>query len=188
MANLGCCLAAAVMFFTMLFLWMVRPDIARYYCAEWWIRRAYRNRQWARAEARSREYLAQAERFHWDWNYGNAVHNGNQFIGLVRLRQGDLSGAKEYLIRAGLSPGSPQLDSFGPAMPLARELLERGERVVVAEYIDLVAAFWTREKPRHADSPCARAMLDEKTRLVQQWKLDIAAGRVPDYYLWQQPA
>ena len=178
----------AVMFFVIGFLWIASPDHARYYSAEGWIRRAYRKRRWNKVEALSRKYLDMAERLRPDWNYGNAIHNGNQFIGLVRLRQEDIEGAKEYLLRAGLSPGSPQLDSSGPTMTLARELLERGERVVVLEYVDLIATFWTEAKPRHAVQPGAGDILEEKKRMVQQWKLDIAAGRIPEYYLWHHAA
>ncbi len=113
-------------FGSQLLLWIIQPGLARFYSAERRIKRAYRRKRWENTALLSRQYLAQAERYHSDWNYGNAIHDGNQFLGLVRLRQGDIEAAKEHLLAAGLSPGSPQLDSFGPSMVLARELLERG--------------------------------------------------------------
>ena len=45
-------------------------------------------------------------------------------------------------MRAGKTPGSPQLDSFGPDRDLARALLERGERTAVLAYLAECARFW----------------------------------------------
>ena len=168
------------------FMWIGSPKQARFYSMEGRIKRAYRKKRWQRAERLSREYLAQAERLHTDWNYGNAIHDGNQFLGLIRLRQGDVEGAKACLLAAGLSPGSPQLDSFGPNMMLARELLERDERLVVAEYVDLIARFWAADKPAHAEIPGHLEHMEEKGRLIEEWKIDIAEGRIPTDGLWHQ--
>ncbi len=76
------------------------------------------------------------------WNYGNAIHDGHLVLGLVALRKDDVSTARRELLEAGKTPGSPQLNSFGPNMMLANELLERGERETVLEYLDLCWAFW----------------------------------------------
>ncbi len=51
-------------------------------------------------------------------------------------------GWKKYLIAAGKSPGSPQMDSFGPNMTLAKDLLEKGERDAVLEYFMRCRKFW----------------------------------------------
>src|SRR5438046_1216100 len=64
------------------------------------------------------------------WYYGNVVHEANQILGLAALQQGNVRLARHYLLAAGKTPGSPQLDSFGPNMVLAQKLLERGERDV----------------------------------------------------------
>jgi hypothetical protein len=77
-----------------------------------------------------------------NWNDGNAVHKGNIILGRVALRRNDVAKAKQHLIAAGKTKGSPQLDTFGPNMTLAEELLKRGEKQVVLEYIDLCAQFW----------------------------------------------
>lgn len=77
-----------------------------------------------------------------NWDYGNAIHYGHLILGHVALRRGDVEQAKEQLLRAGRTPGSPQLNSFGPNMSLARDLLLKGEKEVVLTYIDLVADFW----------------------------------------------
>jgi hypothetical protein len=78
-----------------------------------------------------------------DWNDGNAVHDGNMVRGLVALHSGNVEQAAKDLIEAGKTPGSPQLNSFGPNMTLASELLERGQRDAVLEYLTLCKKFWS---------------------------------------------
>lgn len=83
------------------------------------------------------------------------------------MKAGDLEHAKNYLIKAGETPGSPQLGSFGPNMSLAKELLEVGETAVVLEYIDLCEKFW---------QPQLRAMFG-----ADEWKGQIENGEIPDF-------
>ena len=78
-----------------------------------------------------------------DWNDGNAIHDGNMVRGLVALRSGNVEQAAKDLIEAGKTSGSPQLNSFGPNMTLASELLEKGQRDAVLEYLTLCKKFWT---------------------------------------------
>jgi len=96
----------------------------------------------AKAQQFASELLQDAEKFHDNWNYGNAVHKGNIVLGRVALQQGNIAGAKEHLLAAGNTPGSPQLDSFGPNVTLARELLEKGEREAVIAYLQSCGKFW----------------------------------------------
>ena len=77
-----------------------------------------------------------------DWNYGNAIHHGHIILGRIALLSGNLGEAREHLIAAGETPGSPQLNSFGPSMTLAKELLEKGERDAVIRYFQVCANFW----------------------------------------------
>lgn len=78
-----------------------------------------------------------------DWNDGNAIHDGNMVRGLVALHSGNVEQAAKDLIEAGKTTGSPQLNSFGPNMTLASELLEKGQRDAVLEYLTLCKKFWT---------------------------------------------
>ena len=96
------------------------------------------------------------------WNRGNLVHDGHMILGRIALIRGDVADAKVHLLESGKTPGSPQLASFGPNMSLALSLLEKGEFEVVSEYFELCSVFWQRPK------------LDE-------WKLDVKSGRVPDF-------
>jgi hypothetical protein len=96
----------------------------------------------AKAEQYSTDLLQMAAEYKSDWNYGNAIHKGNIILGRIALRRGDIAGAKQRLLAAGETPGSPQLDSFGPSMTLAKDLLEKGERDVVLTYFQDCAKFW----------------------------------------------
>ena len=101
--------------------------------------------------------------------YGTIVHNANQVLGRVALREGNVTDAKRYLLRAGSTPGSPTLNSYGPQLFLAREFLERGERAIVLEYLDLVRRFWSKARWSELD----------------QWKREIAEGKIPTSIQWR---
>jgi hypothetical protein len=88
-------------------------------------------------------------------------------LGRIAVREGRIEDAKRFLIEAGKSPGSPQLDSFGPDMGLAKDLLEKGERDTVLEYFQLCRKFWEVGR---------RGKLD-------QWTKDVKAGKMPDFGL-----
>jgi tetratricopeptide (TPR) repeat protein len=118
----------------------------------------------AKAQQYASELLLSAPKFKNNWNYGNALYQGNVVLGRVALARGDLAGAKEHLLAAGQTPGSPQLDSFGPNMTLAQELLEKGEREVVLTYLQSCGKFWK--------------MGGDK---LQTWMATIRGGGTPDF-------
>jgi hypothetical protein len=112
----------------------------------------------------AKELLALAPKYQGNWNYGNAIQDGNLVLGRIALKEGRKEEAKQYLIEAGRSPGSPQMNSFGPNMSLARDLLEKGERDVVLQYFDLCRKFW-----------------DLGHDQLDQWTKDVKAGKTPDF-------
>ena len=118
----------------------------------------------AKAEQYGSELLQAAQKFPDDWNYGNAVHEGNIILGRIALQRGDIVGAKQHLLAAGETRGSPQLDSFGPNMALAKELLEKGERDVVLTYLQSCAKFWK--------------MGGEQ---LQSWTATVKGGGIPEF-------
>ncbi len=117
------------------------------------------------------------------WNYGNIIHDANEILGRLALREGKVAEAKRHLLKAGQTPGSPQLNSYGPSMDLARELLEQGERNAVIEYLDLIGKFWGQRYGYKANERFSR----EKRALLQQWKTDIRAGKIPKHRKWLRP-
>ncbi len=106
---------------------------------------AFNSGEYAKAEALSFNLLKEAESWKTNWNYGNAIHAANLVLGRVALVQGDIDEARKFLIAAGKTPGSPQLNSFGPDMLFAHEMLKRGESKVVLEYFELCAKFWLKK-------------------------------------------
>ena len=96
----------------------------------------------AKATSYSQSLLEQAALMVGDWNYGNAIHVAHLVLGEIALNAGDVPSAKNHLLAAANIPGSPQLDTFGPNMRLANQLLAKGERDVVVQYFDLCARFW----------------------------------------------
>lgn len=110
--------------------------------------------------------LALAPTYPTSWYYGNAIHKGHLILGRIALRQGDRHQAIEHLLAAGQTPGSPQLDTFGPNMTLAKELLEVGERGAVLAFIRLCQNFWAREFAQDSSD---------------LWCEQIEHGEVPDF-------
>lgn len=116
---------------------------------------------------RTRRYaqtlLDLSPRFPNDWNYGNGLHAGHSALGLLALDSGDVAEAVRRLLASGETPGSPQLDTFGPGFELARRLLAQGEREAVRGYLERCGRFWEM----------GRAKLDT-------WLQALAAGQTPD--------
>jgi len=90
----------------------------------------------------AKELLSEAAKNADDPNYGNAIYDGNMVLGRVALRQGDIVKAGKLLLEAGRTTGSTQLNSLGPDMTLAEELIEKGERDVVSQFFVLCRRFW----------------------------------------------
>jgi len=99
-----------------------------------------------------------------NWNYGNAVQDFNLVLGRLAVKDGNILKAKEYLLAAGNSPGSPQMDTFGPNMSLAKDLIEKGEKEIVIEYLKLCSAFWDMDRGR-----------------LKKWITEVEAGKTPDF-------
>jgi hypothetical protein len=110
------------------------------------------------------ELMAMLPNFQGDWNYGNAVQDANLVLGRIAVQEGHVDEAKRRLIAAGNSPGSPQMNSFGPNLSLAKDLLEKGEREAVLEYFELCRKFWKMD----------RGQLDA-------WSQEVKAGKIPDF-------
>jgi tetratricopeptide (TPR) repeat protein len=127
-------------------------------------RSAFDAGEYGKARQYAEELLAAAAAHKGEWNYGNAIHQGNLVLGRVALREGRVDEAKSRLLEAGNTTGSPQLDSFGPNMALAKELLERHQTDVVLQYLDECSKFWQTHSHE-----------------LQQWKAAIQQGQVPNF-------
>ena len=100
------------------------------------------------------------------WNLGNRVHHGNLTLGRLALAEGNLEEANDRILKAGRTPGSPQLNSFGPNMALAKDLLEHGETEVVLQYFELCSRFWNS---------------DHALERLAEWTAAVNAGEIPKF-------
>ena len=117
------------------------------------------------AQTYANELLSEANRNRGDAFYGNGIYYGNFVNGLVALkRDNNLELAGDYLIAAGKTPGSPTLNSFGPNMLLAKELLARGDKDTVLEFLNLCRSFWKVDLGR-----------------LDQWSNAIQQGETPNF-------
>jgi hypothetical protein len=127
-------------------------------------KRAFDAGEISKAEVYSKQLLAMAPNYRENWNFGNAIFYGNSVLGRIALQRGDVELAGKFLLEAGATPGSPQLNSFGPNMALAKELLNRGQSEVVLEFFGLCRKFWTS----------GLGQLDE-------WSNEVRKGRIPEF-------
>lgn len=118
----------------------------------------------AEAETLATELQQQAPNHHDDWNYGNAIHDSHLALGLTSLQQGNTAKASQHLLEAGRTPGSPQLNSFGPNMLLADALLHASQQEIVCEYLQLCRNFWKMGHPQ-----------------LTYWTQRIKLGQHPDF-------
>ncbi|MGC5804664.1 hypothetical protein SNK19_14200 [Ralstonia pseudosolanacearum] len=121
--------------------------------------------QFADAKLHAERALTLAPGYRNNWNYGNALHLGHTVLGLLALSEGDVSRAIVELHASACTEGSPQLNSFGPTMQLAKALLREGQGVPVFEYLERCRVFWEM----------GGAWLDS-------WERKIQAGQVPNFF------
>ena len=98
--------------------------------------------------------------------YPESVHMTHNYRGLIALERGDVETATIELLKSARVPRSAILGVVGPNMQLAKELLERGERQVVLEYLHWCRKFW---------------LLPFRFRKLRRWKAEIYAGKVPNF-------
>lgn len=127
-------------------------------------KRAIQTGNLTKAESRAKDLLSLSEAYKSDFPRGNIIHHGNILLGIIALKQNKIEDAKNYLRLAGATPGSPQLNSFGPNMTLANDLLRVGERVTVIEYFDLCRKFWQMDFGK-----------------LDYWTAQVRAGEFPDF-------
>jgi len=118
----------------------------------------------SRAREAATQALADAPRSKGIYVYGNALHWGHIVLGQVALAAGDVPGAVAELAMAGRTPGSPQLNSYGPDLELAAKLVQAGQRQAVTDYLRDCGKFWT-----------------DHDQVIGEWIAAIQHGDRPDF-------
>jgi len=124
---------------------------------------AFDAQQSAKAAAYAGEAL-EAARHGVFWWTGDAVHQGNIVLGRLALGRGDSQAAEGYLLAAGKAPQSSFLTIFGPNMGLARDLLARGKRDAVVQYLEECRGLWTMDRGK-----------------LPEWLALVRAGLTPNF-------
>ena len=112
----------------------------------------------------AQELMALTPKYTNDWNYGNAVQDANLVLGRIAVPAGKIAAAKKFLAASGKSKGSPQMNSFGPNLSLAFDLLKKGERDAVLEHFMRCRMFWKKDHGQ-----------------LNLWMSEVMAGKTPDF-------
>ena len=102
------------------------------------------SKQWGWVAELAPRILADNEALGPGWNFGNALHEAYVALGKAAHARGKVAEASFYLLESAKTPGSPQLNSFGPDRELAKALFESGARDAVRAYFNECRRFWPR--------------------------------------------
>jgi len=125
-------------------------EVERFYALNRAAKKALKAGKTEEARGFANELARLAPAYTNDWNYGNAIQDSNQVLGRIALKEGNVAEAKKRLLDSAESKGSPQMNSFGPNMQLAKELLAKGETQVVVDYLQRCERFWKMGSDRLA--------------------------------------
>lgn len=109
---------------------------------------AFRAGQVEAAQSYARELLQMAPAYTRERDYGDAIYDGYSVLGRVALDRDNVALARQYLMNAATTPGSPSLSRNGPNMMLAKELLEKGQAPAVLRFLILCREFWKQDGGR----------------------------------------
>jgi hypothetical protein len=98
------------------------------------------------------------------WASSNALHFGHQLLGQVALLAGDIENAKFHLMESITTGGDRPHGAVVPRVTLSKELLRRGERRAVREYLQRCAELYA--------ASCAH---------FARWVEQIDRGEAPDF-------
>lgn len=138
-------------------------EIHRFYALNDAAKTSFNAKEYEKAKKYATELSTLAEKYPNDWNYGNAVYDAHVVLGRLALLDNNIETANEELLLAVKTPGSPQLDSFGPNMTLARDLIEKGQREPVIQFLVECKRFWYDHQK------------------VDEWIKVIKSGEIPDF-------
>src|SRR5437660_7664972 len=93
-----------------------------------------------------------------------AVQRANTILGRVALRNGDVTHAEQFLRDSAVPESARDIALAGPTLVLAKELIERGERDAVLQYLENWLQLWPRGES-----------------ILRIWIADIRNGKNPNF-------
>jgi hypothetical protein len=120
--------------------------------------------KFAEAQKYAEELMTLLPNFKDNRDYGTAMYNANVVLGRIALRNGKVDEAKRYLITAGQSPSTPFMATSGLNMGLAHDLLAKGERQVVEDFLEQCRRIWISNDGQ-----------------LDRWIEQIKSGKNPDF-------
>jgi hypothetical protein len=139
---------------------VLESDVAKHTDLDSVVRAAFEAGELERARLYADELLWRGQQGKGEWYETPWIHHAHIFRGRVALQQHKLEEAKRELLAAGDPPG--QFGAFGPNMSLAKELLEKGERAVVLEYLKECSQHWSSKQ-------------------LERWTQQVERGGMPDF-------
>jgi hypothetical protein len=91
---------------------------------------------------RDAQALVASVRNIYDWNIGQTV------LGRLALAHGNQASAKEHLLASVTPPASIKNPNLRPAMQLAQEMLDAGDKETVLAFLEASRAIWTYDQGR----------------------------------------
>jgi thiol-disulfide isomerase/thioredoxin len=117
-----------------------------------------------RARGEAEEILRKAPELYLESSRAYAAHIAHTVLGRIALGQGGVAEAREHLTAAGKLASADIVGWNGIRWTLASDLLARGQRQVVLDYISMVRAVSSKSK----------GQLDD-------WAKSVRAGKTPDF-------
>lgn len=150
--------------------------------------KAYETKNWKKVAYFANLNLQEAEKYKQDWNYGNAIYYSNLALSEMAYIEGDKVKARNYLIKASQTPGSPQLNSFGPFNSSFNKYLvylaQNGEKESLVQFAKNCRNFLNTksdikmsEKDKRNEDEVTQSNLLSIERFIKQ----IESGQTPDF-------
>ena len=137
-------------------------ELARFYLVTRILQLALDEGDGPRLRRYATQALELAARFPRNWNCGNGLHLGHSALGALALDSGDTEAAARHLVSSAETPGSPQLNTFGPNLTLAQQLLDRGQHAAVQQFLERCQHFWELGRGK-----------------LQRWLRELSEGHAP---------
>jgi len=127
---------------------------------------SFKFKKYDKARKYAEELLTLDQKYKDEIIRGNAIYDAHTILGRLALLDGKPEQAIHHLFEAVKTPGDPGLSSFGPDMSLAKDLLEKGYKEPVIEFLIGCKRFWTHEDGK-----------------IDKWVKEIREGKIPDFGL-----